>query len=205
MSLNETWISSEALLRRPVNIHDLPIVLEEIIKGSSLFRGALYGTMLHNDIFNFLRLGTFIERADNTARAINEKYHLLLETASTMGGQEDKAQWEILLRSLSAWRSFNWLKTGRLKPNEISDFLIFDKRMPRSISFCYRELNENLNDLAITYDRSYDSSKLSNKLLSDLNVSSVANVHTVDLRNFISNLIIQINNLNQKISNDFNF
>ena len=66
--------------------------------------------------------------------------------------------------------------------------------MPRSISFCYRELNENLNDLAITYDKSYDSSKLSNKLLSDLNVSSVANVHTVDLRNFISNLIIQINN-----------
>ena len=102
------------------------------------------------------------------ARAINEKYHLLLETASTMGGQEDKAQWEILLRSLSAWRSFNWLKTGRLKPNEISDFLIFDKRIPRSISFCYRELNENLNDLAITYDKSYDSSKLSNKLLSDL-------------------------------------
>ena len=59
MSLNETWISSEALLRRPVNIHDLPIVLEEIIKGSSLFRGALYGTMLHNDIFNFLRLGSY--------------------------------------------------------------------------------------------------------------------------------------------------
>ena len=64
MSLNETWISSEALLRRPVNIHDLPIVLEEIIKGSSLFRGALYGTMLHNDIFNFLRLGTYVERAE---------------------------------------------------------------------------------------------------------------------------------------------
>ena len=62
MSLNETWISSEALLKRPVNIHDLPTILEEIIKGSSLFRGALYGTMLHNDIFNFLRLGTYVER-----------------------------------------------------------------------------------------------------------------------------------------------
>ena len=204
-SLNECWMNCEYSLKRQVSIQNLPIILEDIVKGSSLFRGSLYGTMLHNDIFNFLRLGTFIERADNTARAINEKYHLLLETASTMGGQEDKAQWEILLRSLSAWRSFNWLKTGRLKPNEISDFLIFDKRMPRSISFCYRELNENLNDLAITYDKSYDSSKLSNKLLSDLNASSVANVHTVDLRNFISNLIIQINNLNQKISNDFNF
>ena len=204
-SLNECWINCEYSLKRQVSIQNLPIILEDIVKGSSLFRGSLYGTMLHNDIFNFLRLGTFIERADNTARAINEKYYLLLETATTIGGQEDKPQWEILLRSLSAWRSFNWLKTGRLKPNEISDFLIFDKRMPRSIFFCVKELKENLDDLAVTYSKPYDSSELSNKLFSDLNVSSVANENKIDLRNFISNLIIQINTLNQKIGNDFNF
>ncbi len=60
MSLNESWMTCDAALKRPVNIHGLPVLLDNIIKGSSLFRGALYGTMLHNDIFNFLRLGTFI-------------------------------------------------------------------------------------------------------------------------------------------------
>ena len=77
--------------------------------------------------------------------------------------------------------------------------------MPRSIFFCVKELKENLDDLAVTYSKPYDSSELSNKLFSDLNVSSVANENKIDLRNFISNLIIQINTLNQKISNDFNF
>ena len=203
-SLNECWMNCEYSLKRQVSIQNLPIILEDIVKGSSLFRGSLYGTMLHNDIFNFLRLGTFIERADNTARAINEKYHLLLETASTMGGQEDKVNGKFYCVPLGL-AVIQLVKTGRLKPNEISDFLIFDKRMPRSIFFCVKELKENLDDLAVTYSKPYDSSKLSNKLFSDLNVSSVANENKIDLRNFISNLIIQINTLNQKISNDFNF
>jgi len=138
LSLNESWMKCESDLKRPVNIRDLPVILEDIIKGSSLFRGALYGTMLHNDIFNFLRLGTFIERADNTIRTIDTKYHRLLPTAKVIGGSNDQGQWEVMLRSLAAWRSFNWLKKGRLDPLGVANFLIFDERMPRSIKFCYK-------------------------------------------------------------------
>ena len=90
-SLNESWIILNKALKRPVNIRELPSILENIIKGSSVFRGALYGTMLHNDIFNFLRLGTFIERADNTARIIGARYHRLLPTAAGALGRSDQS------------------------------------------------------------------------------------------------------------------
>ena len=204
LSLNESWIACETALKRPVKIRDLPGVLEGIIKGSSLFRGALYGTMLHNDIFNFLRLGTFIERADNTARLIDAKYHRLLPTAAVIGGGGDQSQWEVMLQSLAAWKSFNWLKKGRLDPTGVADFLIFDVRMPRSMAFCYREVNANLADLAKAYGRDYASKEMSDRLCDRIDVGRENKIHAVNLRGFISEYIALNNRLSLSIAEDFN-
>ena len=174
LSLNESWIACETALKRPVKIRDLPGVLEGIIKGSSLFRGALYGTMLHNDIFNFLRLGTYIERADNTLRIMNSKHHQLLPTARVIGGNEGQSQWEVMLRSLAAWRSFNWLRKGQLDPASVANFLIFDARMPRSINFCYKEIKSNLSDLSNYYCSNYVSYQMACELLKTLNAPTWA-------------------------------
>jgi len=186
LSLNESWMQCESDLKRPVNIRDLPVILEDIIKGSSLFRGALYGTMLHNDIFNFLRLGTFIERADNTIRTIDTKYHRLLPTAKVIGGSNDQGQWEVMLRSLAAWRSFNWLKKGRLDPLGVANFLIFDERMPRSIKFCYKEVKSNLEDLSNSYNKDYESLGLADEIFTSLNDDRLRNVQEIDLKVFLT-------------------
>ena len=204
MSLNESWMTCDAALKRPVNIHGLPVLLDNIIKGSSLFRGALYGTMLHNDIFNFLRLGTFIERADNTIRTIDNKYHRLLPTARVIGGRDDQSQWEVMLRSLAAWRSFNWLKKGRLDPLSVANFLIFDERMPRSIKFCYKEVRSNLEDLSNSYGSDYESLNLAHAIYLGLSDEHSINIHKIDLRIFIAEHILKNNELSQKIANDFN-
>ena len=204
MSLNESWMSCDAALKRPVNIHGLPVLLDNIIKGSSLFRGALYGTMLHNDIFNFLRLGTFIERADNTIRTIDNKYHRLLPTARVIGGRDDQSQWEVMLRSLAAWRSFNWLKKGRLDPLSVANFLIFDERMPRSIKFCYKEVRANLEDLSNSYGNDYESLNLAHAIYLGLSNEHSINIHKIDLRIFMADHIIKNNELSQKIADDFN-
>ena len=204
MSLNESWMTCDAALKRPVNIHGLPVLLDNIIKGSSLFRGALYGTMLHNDIFNFLRLGTFIERADNTIRTIDNKYHRLLPTARVIGGRDDQSQWEVMLRSLAAWRSFNWLKKGRLDPLSVANFLIFDERMPRSIKFCYKEVRSNLEDLSNSYGNDYESLNLAHAIYLELSDEYSINIHKIDLRIFIAEHILKNNELSQKIANDFN-
>ena len=204
MSLNESWMTCDAALKRPVNIHGLPMLLDNIIKGSSLFRGALYGTMLHNDIFNFLRLGTFIERADNTIRTIDNKYHRLLPTARVIGGRDDQSQWEVMLRSLAAWRSFNWLKKGRLDPLSVANFLIFDERMPRSIKFCYKEVRSNLEDLSNSYGNDYESLNFAHAIYLGLSDEYSINIHKIDLRIFIAEHILKNNELSQKIANDFN-
>ena len=203
-ALNECWINCESALKRPVKIHDLPTILEHIIKGSSVFRGALHGTMLHNDIFNFLRLGTFIERADNTARLIDAKYHRLLPTAAVIGGEGDEGQWEVMLQSLAAWKSFNWLKKGRLDPTGVADFLIFDVRMPRSMAFCYREINANLADLSAAYGRAYTSKEMSDDLCNRIDVGRTNKTHAVNLREFISDYIALNNGLSLAIAEDFN-
>ena len=204
LSLNESWMQCESDLKRPVNIRDLPVILEDIIKGSSLFRGALYGTMLHNDIFNFLRLGTFIERADNTIRTIDTKYHRLLPTAKVIGGSNDQGQWEVMLRSLAAWRSFNWLKKGRLDPLGVANFLIFDERMPRSIKFCYKEVKSNLEDLSNSYKKDYGSLALANEIFISLNDDSLQNTQEIDLKVFLTEHIEKNNQLSQAIASDFN-
>ena len=204
MSLNESWMTCDAALKRPVNIHELPVLLDNIIKGSSLFRGVLYGTMLHNDIFNFLRLGTFIERADNTIRTIDNKYHRLLPTARVIGGRDNQSQWEVMLRSLAAWRSFNWLKKGRLDPLSVANFLIFDERMPRSIKFCYKEVRSNLEDLSNSYGNDYESLNFAHAIYLGLSDEYSINIHKIDLRIFIAEHILKNNELSQKIANDFN-
>jgi len=205
LSLNESWIACEAALKRPVNIHDLPTILEGIIKGSSLFRGALYGTMLHNDIFNFICLGTYIERADNTIRTVDAKYHRLLPTAKVIGSSKDQSQWEVMLRSLAAWRSFNWLKKGRLDPLGVSDFLIFDERMPRSINFCYKEVRSNLEELSNSYGRDYKSLDMAREICLDLNHARSINIQKINLRDFITGHVAKNNQLSLTIASDFNF
>jgi len=204
LSLNESWMKCESALKRPVNIRDLPVILDDIIKGSSSFRGALYGTMLHNDIFNFLRLGTFIERADNTIRTIDTKYHRLLPTAKVIGGSNDQGQWEVMLRSLAAWRSFNWLKKGRLDPLGVANFLIFDERMPRSIKFCYKEVKFNLEDLSNSYKKDYGSLALANEIFIGLNDDNLQNTQEIDLKVFLTEHIEKNNQLSQAIASDFN-
>ena len=203
LSLNESWIAYETALKRPTNIRDLPAVLEGIVRGSSLFRGALYGTMLHNDIFNFLRLGTYIERADNTLRIMDSKYYQLLPTARVIGGSEDQSQWEVMLRSLAAWRSFNWLKKGRLDPISVADFLIFDERMPRSIHFCYKEIKLNLEDLSNSYCSDYDSLTAASQIWTALHHSASIDKR-IKLREFIADHIVKNNLLSLAIASDFN-
>ena len=202
-SLNESWMSGKEALKRPVKVQDLPAILENIIKGSSVFRGALYGTMLHNDIFNFVRLGTFIERADNTARIVGFRYQSLLPTASMSLGDTDYSQWEILLRSLSAWKSYNWVHRGRLDPSDVASFLVFDNRMPRSLLFCYSAICKNLTDLETSYGRDYGSAHQARETLKQLVGGKQSDIHRFNLREFIDNLIHENNDLSLAIAVEF--
>ena len=123
-------------------------MLDAIKRETALIRGTFYGTMLRNEIFDFSQIGTFVERADNTARILDVKYYVLLPSISWVGSSLDNYQWESILRSVSAHRSYRWVYEAEYRPTNIADYLILNARMPRSLAFCYRNIAEHLRYLA---------------------------------------------------------
>ena len=129
---NECYLEMKSQLGRKVSNADMPAIIDNIKQRTGLIRGAFHGTMLRNELYNFSRIGTFIERADNTARILDVKYYVLLPAASYVGSSLDNVQWESILRSVSAHRSYGWVYDDDYKPSNIADFLILNGRMPRS-------------------------------------------------------------------------
>ncbi len=109
--------------------------------------------MLRNDAYWFSRLGVYIERADNTARILDVKYHLLLPADEKVGGPLDYFQWTSILRSVSALTAYHWVYRENVKPWLVADLLILKDEMPRSLASCYENLVQNLDRIANAYGR----------------------------------------------------
>ena len=161
--------------------------------------------MLRNDIFAFARLGTFVERADNTARILDVKYYVLLPSAAYVGSNIDNAQWEVILRSVSAERSFRWLHAGTTSPMMIADFLILDRRMPRSLAFCYGEIGQNLKQLEEDYGARQDSQKQANAVCSRMSSNTIETIFQHGLHEFLGEFVTATNALSSQIEHDFRF
>ncbi len=204
-AVNECWMTLKDTLSRQVSERDLPVVLALIRQQNALVRGAVQGTMLRNDIYDFARLGTFLERADNTARILDVKYYVLLPSISYVGSSLDNVQWETILRSVSAHHSFHWLSEGDINPRGIAEFLILDRRMPRSLTFCYTKIVDSLGYIAADYRVRHASHDQAEKLRARLYDHSIDMIFEQGLHEFIE-AFVQVNNqLAQQIEQDYRF
>jgi len=111
---------------------------------SHLFRGVTFGTMLRDEAYHFIRLGTHLERADNTARILDVKYHTLLPSATDVGGAVDYYQWGALLRSVSGFESYRKIYSDVITPRRVAELLILRDDMPRSLHACMNFIYEAL-------------------------------------------------------------
>ncbi|MCA8870110.1 MAG: alpha-E domain-containing protein [Rhodobacteraceae bacterium] len=204
-AVNETWMLFAELLKQPIRETDLPEVLATIRQQSALVRGALNGTMLRKDTYHFCQIGTHIERADNTARIIDVKYFSLLPASSFVGGRLDNVQWETLLRSVSAHRSFRWAFEEDFTAPAIASFLILDRRMPRSLSFCMTEIVTNLDYLAENYGERLACHDLADALKTRLDNRDIASIFDEGLHEFLSSIIHDTAALGLQIEKDYRF
>ena len=202
---NNCWMTLKSVLARPVRERELPEVLDTIRKQSAQVRGALHGTMLRNDIFNFARLGTFLERADSTARILDVKYYVLLPSAHYVGSSLDNVQWETVLRSVSAMRSYRWLYKGEVSPKGIADFLIMDHRMPRSLAFCYAKIEDNLGYLSKDYGVKTPCHHIADTIYARLKNQSIDAVFDFGLHEFIEEFLRDNATLYTQIERDYRF
>lgn len=202
---NECYLDLKNILARRIKAADLPEVIDGIKRRTGLIRGAFHGTMLRNEIFNFSRIGTFIERADNTARILDVKYYVLLPAVSQVGSSIDNVQWESILRSVSAHRSYGWVYEAEYKPSNIADFLILNGRMPRSLAYCYEKIVSNLGYLAREYGETHAAQVTAEETLSSLHSHSIKDVMDQGLHEYIENFISHNNRLGQEISDGYRF
>ncbi len=182
---NEAWITLQALLARPVRERDLPDVLSVIRQQKAVVRGAMAGTMLRNDGYNFARLGMFLERADNTARILDVKYYLLLPSFAQIGSSLDQVQWETILRSVSARRAYRWLYGTDISPMNVAEFLILHPQMPRSLAFCSQKIMNNLGHLEQDYGVENQSCRMAKAHYQKLKDSNIDGIFEQGLHEFV--------------------
>jgi uncharacterized alpha-E superfamily protein len=204
-AINDAWMSVRDALRRPIPERDLPEILSLVRRQGAQVRGAITGTMLRNDIYNFIQIGTLVERADNTSRILDTKYYVLLPSSASIGSSLDNVQWEMILRSASAERSFYWLHGGTVSPPAIADFLIFDARLPRSLAFCYDMITEYLGRLAEEYGESTPAHELAIRQENRLTALNIARVFEEGLHEFLTSFMAQNAAFSAQIETDYRF
>lgn len=204
-AVNETWMALTKLLKEPIPEAELPAVLATIRQQSSLVRGALHGSMLRNDIYDFCRLGTFVERMDSTARIIDVKYYSLLPATSFVGSRLDNVQWEMILRSVSAHASFRWANEGEYNASNIASFLILDRRLPRSLSYCSSQIVENLRYLSEDYDVRSTSLDLAEHLEARIKGRDINAIFDEGLHEFLGSALLDLGRVGTQIEQDYRF
>ena len=204
-SVNEAWMSLKKSLCKPLKESDLPQLLDQIKRETALIRGSFHGTMLRNEIFDFASLGTFIERADNTARILDVKYYVLLPAISYVGTTLDNYQWESILRSVSAHRSYRWVYDGDYRPAQVADYLILNGRMPRSLHYCYRSIAEHLDYLSKDYDNRAACHETADKIYASLQNQDISAIFDMGLHEFLTEFITRNNRLGNEIAETYNF
>ncbi len=204
-AINETYLNLRDMLARPISERELPTVLAAIRRQSGLVRGALHGTMLRNDGYSFARIGTYLERADNTARILDVKYFVLLPSAAHVGQTIDNVQWETILRALSALRSYRSVSRDQMSARGISEFLILDQRLPRSLIFCCDAVAENLSQLAAVYGASTPALELAVTTRDGLRRRTVDMIMDEGLHEALDSFIRTNNAIAAQIEKDYRF
>ncbi len=146
-AINTCWLYLNEELNKKINESKIQTIIKNTREKIALIFGFLERSMLKNEILNFCYLGTFIERFDNTVRILNTRYYLLLDEKKIRFEGYDNFQLEMILRSISSYRSFMWKNQNEIKANKVSNFLISDKDMPKSLMFCVNETIKNLRSI----------------------------------------------------------
>lgn len=202
---NEAWITLKALLATPVTQRDLPDVLSVIRQQKAVVRGAIAGTMLRSDGYNFARLGVFLERADNTARILDVKYYLLLPTFARIGSSLDQVHWETILRSVSAQRAYRWIYGTDISPINVAEVLILHRQMPRSLVFCSQKIMNNLVHLEQDYGEENPSCQMAKAYCQKLKDSSIDALFDFGLHEFVEAFLVENGKLARQIERDYRF
>ena len=195
--INATWLEIKDHTPETMRAMGISSYFEWIKERSHLFRGVNYGTMRRDDAFRFLRLGTFIERADNTARILDVKYHILLPHSEDVGGAVDYYQWGALLKSVSALVAYRSAYRDVITPRNVAELLVARDDIPRSLHACLNEIESILPQ--IEGSAGSPAKRLSAELHAALHYADMDSILESGLHEYLTQFLEDINTLGQRI------
>lgn len=217
---NATWIKMQSYLQTNALEQNPSDFFEWVKHRSHLSRGVTIGTMLEDEAFHFIRLGTFLERADNTARIIDVKFHGAKETQSQKlngqsqsqsqsqsqathdeAGQLDFYYWAAILRSVSGFEIYRKVYRDVITPERVAELLILRADMPRSLLACMGNVISNLHH--VRNDVSADTERFAGKLHADLKFARIEEILDAGLHDTLTEFLERIFELGNRISRDF--
>jgi len=206
---NYTWLQLQSQLRDGLLQRDPKQFFEWVKFRSHLSRGVTIGTMLKDEAFYFIRLGTFLERADNTARILDVKFHELGDGQSQRSGPEtpgsphylDYYYWAAVLRSVSAFEIYRRVYRDVITPLRVAELLILRRDMPRSLAASVDEVCATLEH--VKNDRSGETARRAGLLGAELQFGRIEDLLTRGMHPFLTGFLERVNDIGQRISQDF--
>jgi uncharacterized alpha-E superfamily protein len=199
-TVNTTWLEMRDM---NVGASDTEIgpFFEWVKYRSHLTRGVVQGTMLRDEAYHFTWLGTYLERADNTARILDVKYHMLLPRGEGAGGAVDYYQWSALLHSVAAFEIYRKVYRDAITPRRVAELLVLRDDMPRSLHRCMSEVYMHLT--AIGNDLSPETERRAGELQASLHFGRIEEIFKLGLHEYLLRFIDRVHDLGERVSKDF--
>lgn len=197
---NTTWLEMATLLKEGVLERDPSEFFEWVKHRSHLSRGVTIGTMLKDEAFYFIRLGTFLERADNTARLLDVKFHGT-DGERLSANDTDFYHWAAVLRSVSAFETYRKTYRDVITPERIAELLVLRGEMPRSLMACMTEVVNNL--ARVRNDVSRETERFAGRLHAGLQFNSIDDIMRRGLHDYLTEFLEQVYELGNRVSRDF--
>ena len=202
---NQTWLELNRLLTTDMLERDPGQFFEWVKFRSHLSRGVTVGTMLVDEALYFMRLGTFLERGDNTARLLDVKFNAVdsdfYGLASDQDQEYDFYHWSAILRSVSGFEIYRRVYRNVIQPDRVAELLVLRPDIPRSLLSCMNEVVNNLD--AVCESSSCLSCRLAGKLRADLKFTTIDEILKQGLHAFLVQFLEQINQIGAEISREF--
>jgi uncharacterized alpha-E superfamily protein len=199
-TLNSTWLDARAQVARRASQIDIGQFVEWVKERSHLTRGVTIGTMMRDEAFHFTRIGTFLERADSTARILTAHQGDLVPGADA-GVVPDPYQWSVLLRALSAFEVYRRVYRDVITPSRVAQLLILRDDMPRSLLRCCKEVYGNLK--SVSNEQSAETERRAGEMHAMLHFARMEEITAGGLPQFLKQFLDKLQDLGSRIASDF--
>jgi uncharacterized alpha-E superfamily protein len=203
---NQTWLEFNRMLGDGHCERDPGACFEWVKFRSHLSRGVTVGTMLMDEALHFLRIGTFLERADNTARLLDVKFHALAGEYFGAGNVKESQEvdfyhWSAILRSVSGFEIYRRVYRNVIRPERVAELLILRPDMPRSLAACMNDVVANLQ--LVANDQSSETLRRAGRLRADLQYGRIDEILATGLHAYLTHFLDRVNDLGAGIGRDF--